>query len=156
MILRYEPRFQQIALQLGRAMHQESRYKNYDYSDKKILQLLQNPNVFCACSMVNDTVVGFFIGIVQPLWFSEQKIGFDLALYILPEHRGGTYAIRLIKAFEAFCIEQGCVEINLSSSADISTELAQRLYAKLNYQPCGFISRKETSNVRTVCHEYGC
>ncbi len=177
MIVPYEPRFQDAALKLGGAMHAESRYRDLQYSEKKVLALLQNPNVYAAFSIaspspakdwgvlpyppslraapcagvpksqndlgIEETIVGFFIGIVQPLWFSEQKTGFDLALYILPEHRGGTYAVRLIKAFEAFCAFKGCVEVNLSSSAEISTELARGLYARLGYQECGFISRKD-------------
>ncbi len=142
MIVRYNASYKDLALSIGRLIHQESRFRFFDYSEKKILKLLENPNVYSAFSMVDSAVVGFFLGIVQPIWFSEQKVGFDLSLYILPEYRGGTYAVRLIKEFEKFCVEQGCVEVNLSSSAEISTQLALRLYQKLGYQECGFISRK--------------
>ena len=143
MITRYDASFKDIALKLGRAIHEESRYKNFDYSEKKILRLLENPAVFCAFSIVDHKPIGFFLGIVQQVWFSETKYGFDLGLYILPEHRGGTHAVRLIRAFEQFCKEQGCAEITLSSSAEISTALAEKLYKKLGYHNCGFISRKD-------------
>ena len=129
-------------MQMGRAIHKESRFRAYNYSEAKILKLLENPHIFCAFSFTNETAVGFFLGFIQQIWFSEDKYGFDLALYILPEHRGGTYAVRLIKEFEKFCAEHGCVEVCLSSSAEISTNSALRLYNKLGYKEIGFITRK--------------
>src|ERR1700722_12618400 len=142
MIVRYHPGLKDVAMRLGRAIHAESRFRDYDYSENRILRLLENPSVFCAIAMQEKAPVGFFMGIVQQMWFSETKYGFDLGVYILPEYRGGATVVRLIRAFEKFCKEQGCAEITLSSSADISTELARRLYARLGYQDCGFISRK--------------
>lgn len=144
MITRYNPAIhKELAIKMGRAIHAESRFRNYNFSEARILKLLDNPNVFCAFSFKEDQAVGFLMGIIQPIWFSEDKAGFDLSLYIVPECRGGTYAVRLIKEFELFCKQNGCVEVNLNSSAEISTETALRLYKKLGYKECGFITRKE-------------
>ena len=144
MIVRYDPSYKDVALRLGRAIHEESRFsERFSYSEAKILRLLVNPDVFCGLSIVNGEAIGFFLGIVQQMWFSETKIGFDLGLYILPKYRGGTYAVRLIREFEKFCREKNCAEITLSSTAEISTELAERLYKKLGYKKSGFIARKD-------------
>jgi GNAT superfamily N-acetyltransferase len=143
MLVRYTPDYKDMTLQLMHAMHKESRYRGYEVSDTKLLNLLKNPHVFCMLSVIKGEAIGFFMGIVQPMWFSEKKYGFDLALYIVPKSRGGTSAARLVKEFEKFCQQQGCSEINLSSSAEISTDLAHRLYLGLGYQDCGFIVRKE-------------
>jgi GNAT superfamily N-acetyltransferase len=145
MIVRYSKENKENALALGKAMHLESRFRHLDFSDNRVLALLEQPNVFGAFSVYNDYVTGFFLGVVQPMWFSEKKLGFDLALYIKPEYRKRRTrdAIGLIKAFEEFCVAHGCTEMNLGSTAEISTQSAKRLYAKLGYTECGFVSRKE-------------
>jgi ribosomal protein S18 acetylase RimI-like enzyme len=153
-IVRYHPGLKDVAMRMGRAIHAESRFRDYDYSESRILRLLESPSVFLAFAFKESmqektppgpTPIGFFIGAVQQIWFSETKYGFDLGVYILPEYRGGATVVRLVKAFEKFCKEQGCAEITLSSSADISTDLARRLYARLGYQECGFISQKSVT-----------
>ena len=76
MIVRYNPTIhKELAMQMGRAIHKESRFRAYNYSEAKILK-------------------------------------------------------------------HGCVEVCLSSSAEISTNSALRLYNKLGYKEIGFITRK--------------
>jgi ribosomal protein S18 acetylase RimI-like enzyme len=143
MLIPYDVTLKQIALKFGREMHKESRYSHYDFSEEKILNLLNHPNTYCVFSKTNDVITGFFIGFIQELWFSKTKVGIDLALYILPEFRARTLcAIRLIKDFEKHCSEKGCKEINLSSSAEISENSALNLYNKMGYDKCGFITFK--------------
>lgn len=143
MIIPYEPTLLPIAIQLGRRMHEESRYRNMPFSEAKIATLLQNPNCFGSFAKAGDVYIGFIWGLVQDVWFSDCKTGSDLGLYILPEYRGKSMApIRLIRAFEDFCKSRGCVEIRLSSSASIDEEKASRLYKMLEYKQCGFITYK--------------
>jgi len=125
-------------------MHLESRFCKIPFSEQRVVQLLARPNVFGAISFCGNETSVFFVGVVQDMWFSEAKFGFDLALYIKPQFRGRRTrdALRLIREFERFCAEQGCAEVNLGSTAEISTESARRLYTGLGYQECGFISRK--------------
>lgn len=144
MIVRYSPHYRSAALELGRAMHEESRFRSYPFADERILHLLERPNVFGAFSMQRENITGFFLGVVQAMWFSDIRFGFDLALYIKPEFRRRTLdPVRLIGEFEKFCREQGCSEVNLGSTAEISTDSARRLYARLGYKECGFVARKE-------------
>jgi GNAT superfamily N-acetyltransferase len=143
LIIPYEPTLLPIAIQLGRRMHEESRYRNMPFSEAKIATLLQNPNCFGSFAKAGDVYIGFIWGLVQDVWFSDCKTGSDLGLYILPEYRGKSMApIRLIRAFEDFCKSRGCVEIRLSSSASIDEEKASRLYKMLEYKQCGFITYK--------------
>lgn len=83
------------------------------------------------------------LGVVQQMWFSDALVGTELLVYVKPEHRGGITAMRLIKDFESYCKSRGCKEINVGSSAEISTDLVKRLYQKLGYSECGFLAHKE-------------
>ena len=143
MIIPYEPSLLPIAIQLGRRMHEESRYRNMPFSEAKIATLLQNPNCFGSFAKAGDVYIGFIWGLVQDVWFSDCKTGFDLGLYILPEYRGKSMApVRLIKSFEEFCRSKNCYEISLSSSVKVNDLTVSRLYEKLGYHECGFITYK--------------
>ena len=143
LIIPYEPSLLPIAIQLGRKMHQESRFRDMPFSEAKIASLLQNPNCFTSFAKAGDVYIGFIWGLVQDIWFSDCKTGFDLGLYLLPEYRGKSMApVRLVRAFEDFCKSKGCFEITFSSSASIDEEKAFRLYEKLGYSKCGFITYK--------------
>jgi len=143
MIVSYNPSLQNIALELGNKMHLESRFKKYNFDNNKIIKVLENPNVFCKIAFIDEKPVGFFIGVIQQMWFSDEKAGYDLALYIDKEYRGGMTAVRLIKEFEKFCKENNCVTINLNAGAEIANESAKRLYKKLGYNEYGFMTHKE-------------
>ena len=143
MVVQFEPSLLSASLALGKAMHQESRYKNMGFSETKITQLLTNQNCFCALAKSGENYIGFIFGLIQESWFCEEKIGFDLGLYVLPEYRGkGLAALRLIQSFERHCKSKGCSQISLSSSASIYEEKALRLYEKLGYIKCGFTTYK--------------
>lgn len=147
MITLYEPSLLPVALDFGRKFHEESRYRDIPFSEEKIARLLSSPNLFCALAKSENSFIGGIFGLVQQSWFSEYKAGFDLGLYILPKYRGKSMApIRLIKAFEDYCHAQGCSEITLSSSAKINENNALRLYEKLGYEKCGFITYKNISS----------
>lgn len=143
MIVSYNPTLKDIVLELGEKMHLESRFKKYNFDKNKISKLLENPNVFCKVAIKDKKAIGFFVGVIQPMWFSNEKAGYDLALYIDKEHRGGMTAVRLIKEFEKYCKENNCVTINLNAGAEISNESAKRLYLKLGYKEYGFMTHKE-------------
>lgn len=83
------------------------------------------------------------IGVVQPMWFSDDLAGYELVLYVDPSHRGGLGAVRMIKDFEQYCLDRGCKDINVGSSVDVSTELTHGLYKSLGYKTCGFVAHKE-------------
>lgn len=143
MIVSYNPSLLNIVLELGYKMHLESRFKKYNFDEVKIAKLLASPNIFCKVALMDKKAIGFFIGVVQPMWFSNEKAGYDLALYIDKEYRGGMTAVRLIKEFEKYCKENNCVTINLNAGAEIANESAKRLYTKLGYEEYGFMTHKE-------------
>lgn len=142
MIVEYTPELLDTIFPMCEMMHQESRFKNWPLDKSKFDQLLKHPSCCCLLA-VNQEPIGFFIGMVHEQWFGRSLIGTELVLYIRPEFRGGISAVRLIKRFEEFCASRGCVDINVGSSAEINTELAQKFYGRLGYKQCGFISHKE-------------
>jgi ribosomal protein S18 acetylase RimI-like enzyme len=142
-IVPYNNNLKEIAIELGRKMHLESRFSKFSYDPETVIRLLNSPSIFCKIAFQDELPIGFFVGMVQQMWFSTDKAGYDLALYVVPEKRGGMTAVRLIREFEKFCKENNCVTINLGAGAEISNDSAKRLYTKLGYKECGFLSHKE-------------
>jgi len=143
MIVAYKDEYKQDFLNICQEMHEESRFSIYNISQDKLINLTKNPNCFVALSYKDKTPVGAFVGVVTEMWFSSDKAGYDLFVYVKPKNRGGMTAVRLIKKFEDFCKANNAKTINLGSSAEIATESAKRLYKKLGYKECGFLSHKE-------------
>lgn len=143
MIIEYEKAWEQQALAIGRRMHQESRYRSFQFDENQIKKILDSGRCCVLLKVIDQKVVGFFIGWVTPHWFGPDLVGQDLGMYIDPEHRGGTTAMRFMKQFEEYCRAKGCATVVLGSSADIATDTARRLYTGLGYKECGFLAHKE-------------
>lgn len=143
MIIEYSPAYYQQALDMGRKMHQESRYRDYAFDEAQIMRIISNPDCLTLLSVRDEQVVGFFVGVITPQWFGPDLTGQDLGLYIDQPYRGGTMAMRFMKRFEAWCRGRGCRSIQLGSTAGIDTEVAYRLYTGMGYRDLGFLAYKE-------------
>ena len=125
-------------LVLGAEMHGESRYANLDFDPQKLWQLgetmLGNPDSWLALVAERDSeIIGFCIGYVAPHFFGNDLTSGDLAIYVVPEHRGGTIGARLVKLYTGWCEARGVQEPLLGVSAGITPERTGRLYERLAY-----------------------
>lgn len=137
-------------MEMGHAMHKESpRFQKFSFDDEKCRklfdELVNQGGVFLA--VLGEEIVGMFVGMIHEHYFSSELTASDLALYVVPEHRGGSAAVRLIKAFEgwAFAHEARCM--TLSSNTKVDTEKAMALFGKMGYEYCGGVTYKENPDV---------
>jgi GNAT superfamily N-acetyltransferase len=144
MIASIQPSNYNALIGLMQKMHEESpRFRQFKFDANSIFNLIKSPSVYCVLYVKDNEPIGFFIGVATPFWFGVELAGYDLALYILPEHRGGFAAVRMINAFEEWCKTKQCVTVNVGSSSEISTDLVSKLYKRLGYSECGFVAHKE-------------
>lgn len=122
-------------------MHQESRFSKFALNKEKVNMMLKS--IYCSIAYKEERPVGFMMGVVQPMWFSNELAGYELVLYVDKESRGGLASVRLIKDFESYCKERGAKDICVGSSAEISTDAAKRLYFGLGFSECGFVAHRE-------------
>lgn len=132
---------------MGHDMHLESYFKTMDFSPLKLTQLWQmivaQPDAFCAfVAEKEDKIIGMFVGVCQEHWFGFDKVACDLALYVTPEERGGTTAIRLIKAYEQWARDVGASEIHIGTSTNINSERVTKLFEKMGFSHKAFYLRK--------------
>ena len=139
-----------VLLVLGAEMHKESRYANLDFDPQKLWQLgetmLGNPDSWLALVVERDgDIIGFCCGYVAPHFFGTELTSGDLAIYVVPEQRGGTIGARLVKKYTAWCEAQGVREPLLGVSAGITPDRTGQLYERLGYTEKYTIYKKPTS-----------
>jgi ribosomal protein S18 acetylase RimI-like enzyme len=124
-------------VEMGQRLHDESNYSHVTYSPERVKAtcLLMMNQGFLVVSEKNGVVVGVMMGDVQTAWYTNERMGFDLTLYIEPEHRSGLMAARMIRQFEQWCKAMGATQIRPGVST--GSESASKLYKALGYVVTG-------------------
>ena len=88
-------------------------------------------------------IVGMVAALVVEHFFGAQKTASDLGVYVAPEHRGGSVAVKLVRALEQLVRAAGAVDLTLGVSTEIMAERTADLYERLGYRRSGFSMLKE-------------
>ncbi len=130
-------------IELGRRMYSESRFSKYPFDPicaREFAQTILNDpkgSCFFVAEKSNGQLSGMFIGHVTSLFFSPALVAFDKLLYVLPEARGSSAALRLLVAFRRWAEERGAAEISVNMTVAIEIERFQRFMVHLGFQCCG-------------------
>lgn len=81
--------------------------------------------------------------LVAPHFATGIMMAIDIAVYVVPKHRGGMTAIRLIRALEGWARDQGARRFTMAPSSGLRAKRTERLYARLGYMPVGLILEKD-------------
>ncbi len=134
-------------LDLGIVMHRESGYRDYPLSIDKLhsvlLYAITSPDGLCITA-VSETgeVVGGFIGGFNEHWFGHTRVAYDLALFLHPDHRGGSAGVRLLKKAFEVAKERGAVDMIVSNSTGYETERVEKLYEFVGMTRLGGVYQK--------------
>lgn len=136
-----------LCIEMGQMMHDESFYRENDYDERKLWALwnqhVQNPHQFCFLVAEKDEeVIGMFVAYRYEHFFGYDICSSDLLLFVKPEHRGGTAAPRLIKAYDKWARECGVTEMQIGVSTGVREERTARLFEKLGFGDRAIYYRK--------------
>lgn len=151
---------QEQLLAMARTMHGESpRYKGRSFSEEKARNIITMLTLRLGDSAgflaeTRGQIVGMIGGAVVEDFFGHDKYATDFVLYVLPEHRGGWAAPRLIRAFEEWARDSGATEICLGVSTGIHMEETVCLYERLGYKISSvtLIKPRDQNHVRPQDH----
>lgn len=124
---------------LGRSMHAESpRFRALPFSEPQLRAtfdaLLESKDaVVYLAEPARGGIVGLLAGGVGSHYFSIARYAYDLALYVVPDWRGSSAAIRLVSRFEAFARERGAQEVVLGVSTGVDTARTLKFYERFGY-----------------------
>ena len=130
-------------IQLGYAMHQESVYRVHPYLPDKVAFLVQtcieSREYVGLVAEYSGQIVGFMAGIVGENFFSNTRYANDIALYVRPENRGSTAAVRLISEFLTWADSMGCDEVRCGITTQINDPIAIKLYKRFGFREGGIL-----------------
>lgn len=144
-----EPRDLELVLPLAKAMRDESpRYQRRRWSEDKVRMLVEyfasGPHGGAFVADEDGQIVGMVAGGAAEDFFGPDMFGADLVLYVTPEKRGSSAAMRLVRAFETWCFANPAVtEITLGVSTGVHAEATVRMYEKLGYRLIGYTLVKQ-------------
>ena len=140
-VRRAVPADMDVLLAMGRALHAESpRYRAESYDDAKVQALTErltgpdapeDATVFVAT--IGGAVVGVFGVYIAESWYGHDRKASDLTVYVMPEHRGSSAFLRLLRAAEAWAVSRGAVEMSIGVSTSIHTDKTVRAYERSGY-----------------------
>jgi len=132
---------------LASVFNQQSVYSRWKFNFGRTAYILEEiintEDVFAQVLVLDDKVVGFFVGQITTNEWVDCDIASDLAFYIQEEHRKGTWGVRLIKNFEAWALPRSDM-IKLSVFAGVANDRVSDLLDRMNFVSAGTIHKKET------------
>ena len=94
---------EEALLEMGRCMHAESRFSRYPLDHTKLRKLIElsltDGKVHCilVAQNLHGQLTGMLGGHVQNMFFTDALIAQDKFFYVLPESRGTSAALKLLK-----------------------------------------------------------
>lgn len=137
-----------LLVAMGRDLREESpRFSPMDYDDNKVLDLLAGlsagPNGLVLVAEGASGPIGMLLGFVSEHFFGRSITASELVVYIAPHARGGSAAVKLVRAFEAWAVERGASEIIMGVSTEVHADRTADFYQRLGFERSGFTARKK-------------
>jgi GNAT superfamily N-acetyltransferase len=131
-------------LALGERMHALTRFRAQPFDRERLAQTFtalitqgQGKYAFMVAAKAQGRVVGGLLGVMEQQIFSPGWSASVMHYDVLPEARGGGYAVRLLKAFEQWAKNRQAVEINLGINSGGDFERVGRFAQRMGYSKIG-------------------
>ena len=111
-------------------------------SRKRIEEHFYYPKTGTFIAVADGVPIGFISACVTPFFFSDIERATDLGFYIVPAHRGGSAAQRLLKTLEKWAKDMGMTHLFMGHSVGGKVEQMKSFYLRNGYQVGGFNSMK--------------
>lgn len=126
---------------MGEIFHNESpRWRRLRFSRARaahtFAHLITNPNGLVLLATKCDAIVGGIAASCSMHWCSEDLLVDEICLFVMPEHRGGLLAARLIFAMRAWSKSKNALWNTAGTSTGIDPEVTARLYEHAGFVRC--------------------
>ena len=130
-------------VELGRAMHVESRYGWMVYGAdrvwKRLEELIERKDwcVMVATEAASADLDGFLIGSTHQYPFANDFVANLEFFYLMPSRRRGLTAMKMFAAFRRWATNRGVAEITLSNRFGANEAYVGKLFARLGMPAVG-------------------
>ena len=136
-------------LSLAQAMQGESPvYRPYPFDTERLMiwinLCLTDPDWLCLMAWSeHGEAIGFIAVGSVPMMFSSERSIDDLGLYVIPQWRGTTAALRLVRQMEGWASGK-CKVIRMGVTTDTNRDQAVKFLERLGYKQTGILLTKQT------------
>jgi GNAT superfamily N-acetyltransferase len=136
-----------IVAALARAMHSESPiYSQWAFEREVLMDWIKlcrdNEDWLCLIAWDNGVPIGFLAVGAVPMLFNRARTVDDLALFVVPERRGSTAALRLLRIMEPWA-RQRAVAIRMGVTTGTNQRQAIKFLERLGYVQTGVLLTKQ-------------
>ncbi len=86
---------------------------------------------------------GFVLGKLIRPWYSPEIQAIEMLVYVLPDKRNTTAAIKMLKMWEQTAKQRGAVLACVGTTTGYRTDAVTKLYTRMGYKSTGASFRKE-------------
>ena len=110
---------------------------------EKVKRLITRSSGYGECAVDGDEIVGFMCGYLGETFLNSQINAYEQGVFVAPERRGGSIAIRLIKNFEAWAKARNAENLWLGQSVGQKQASTLKFFERLGYSCQGVITCKK-------------
>lgn len=129
---------------LGAVMHSESpRFRDFAYQRERVVSMIEwlmgSPQgLVLVADQQFEGVIGGIMAMTMPHYACELVQASDLALFVHPEFRGGSAALRLVRGYLDWARDMGA-EPSIGVNTGVQPERTGKLLAALGAEQTGTI-----------------
>lgn len=133
---------------LARVMHAEAPfYQDLIYDEQKVEALcglcLDEDAWFCLVAQEEEgSIIGFLAAVATPTLFGPDLTVEDLAFYVLPDWRGTTAAVRMLRMLESWSTAIGAKRIRMGITTGTNPGQTARFLNRFDYVETGWLYTK--------------
>lgn len=132
-------------VELGRKVYTESRFTYLEYDINKLKQGLENLIMLHEkgshlCLLAENTqgaIIGGFVGGLEEYFFTSDKSANSILIWVDPQYRGSSAALKFIDVFKQWAIKKGAKEINIVVSSGVRIGSTDRFVRRLGFTQTG-------------------
>lgn len=129
-------------VKVGAAMHAESpRFRSLPYNPEKVRSMLQaligSQRGFVMVAEHGGLIEGGMVAAASEHWACDALAAFDIALFVMPDRRGGIAAARLLKAYAAWCKLIGAAMATAGIGTQVHPDQSAALYRAIGFKEIG-------------------
>lgn len=128
-------------LDLGRVLHAESRYRALALDEARMLNVgrmgLAKGNPGLILAERNGQLVGMAVVVAGEHFFSAAKTATVQLIYVHPKARGGSAAVKLLRALRRWAAEAGAADLHVNNTTSIDAARTDRFLRHMGFRQTG-------------------
>ncbi len=132
-------------IELGHKVYVESRFSHLGYDITKIKHGLEafillhakGSHLALLAENAEGRIVGAFLGAIEEYFFTTNKSANSILIWVDPDYRGSSIAIKLIDVFKQWAVKKGAKEINMVVSSGVRIGSTDRFIRRLGFVQSG-------------------